>query len=183
MADNDGRPASLKKGALPMDARARTASRALFAGVLVVLSVWIAQGFLAPLGWAAVVAITTWPLYRQFTTLLASQRDSVGPSLVFTFLVGLVLLVPVGLAAHPPRRRLKRSGNPSPITGSTESPRPWLPSLPVVGNQVAQWWRANLSDAKAVTLWIGAADAHKEAARTQGLGVDLLHRFFYSSSR
>ena len=48
----------------------------------------------------------------------------------------------------------------------------------MVGNQVAQWWRANLSDAKAVTLWIGAADAHKEAARTQALGVDLLHRFF-----
>ena len=50
----------------------------------------------------------------------------------------------------------------------------------VAGAAVRRWvWPA----AKAVTLWIGAADAHKEAARTQALGVDLLHRFFYSSSR
>ena len=90
---------SLKKGPLPWTLGPDGVARA-FRGRPVVLSIWIAQGFLAPIGWAAVIAITTWPLYRRFTILLASQRDSIGPPLVFTLLIGLVLLVPVGLAAH-----------------------------------------------------------------------------------
>ena len=117
-----------------MDARARTASRALFAGVLVLLSIWIAQGFLAPIGWAAVIAITTWPLYRRFTILLASQRDSIGPPLVFTLLIGLVLLVPVGLAAHRATQETEAIGQSITHYRQHGIPAPeWLPSVPCGG--------------------------------------------------
>ena len=41
------REARSKKSALPMDARARNASRAILAVVLVMLSLWVARDFLA----------------------------------------------------------------------------------------------------------------------------------------
>lgn len=178
MPDSAKRPPA-KNGALPMDARARTASRVLFAVVLVLLSLWVAQSFLAPVGWAAVIAITTWPLYRRFINLFGRLREGVLPPLLFTVLVGLVLLLPVALAAHRVTEETQAIGQTISDYRKHGIPAPeWLPAVPGLGNRVSQWWRANLSDPKVVTEWIGAADAKNDAAATRALGTEIGHRLF-----
>lgn len=69
-----------RSAALPIDARARMASRILLAVLLVLLSLWLAQEFLAPLGWAVVIAITTWPLYLRFAEHIPGRLGSVHAS-------------------------------------------------------------------------------------------------------
>jgi predicted PurR-regulated permease PerM len=168
-----------KNGALPTDARTRTVSRALFAIVLVLLSFWVALGFLAPIGWAAVIALTSWSLYRRFSNLFGGLRDSVLPPLLFTLLVGLVLFLPVGLAAHRAGEETHAIGQTISRFRETGIPAPvWLPAVPGFGDQASRWWKANLSDPKMVTEWIGSADAKNDAATTRALGAEIGHRFF-----
>ena len=174
------REARSKKSALPMDARARNVSRATLAVVLVMLSLWVAREFLASVGWAAVIAVTAWPLYEQFAKRLGrSSRSAVAP-LVFTLLVGVVLFLPVGLAAHRASQDIQAVSLSVSHYRQHGIPMPeWLPNTPVIGTAVAQWWKNNLSDSRVITEWIGSPDVKNDAAMTRTLGVEFLYRFFH----
>ena len=67
-------PPSLEK---PIDSRAQLATRAAFAILLVLLALWVGSDFLTALAWAAVIAITTWPVYIRFATLISDDRSPV----------------------------------------------------------------------------------------------------------
>jgi predicted PurR-regulated permease PerM len=164
---------------LKTNGRGRAASRIALALLLLLLAVWVAQDFLAPLGWAVVIAITCWPLYLRFANLFAKLRRSVLAPLLFTALVGFILFLPVALAVHQATEEgqaiaaslthYRQNGIPVPE---------WLPSVPAVGEHIARWWQANLSDVNAVGGWIGSDDTKNDAAVTQAIGIQLLHRLF-----
>jgi predicted PurR-regulated permease PerM len=50
---------------LPSNSQARMVARTGLTLALVVLALWIAADFLPALGWAAIIAITAWPLYAR----------------------------------------------------------------------------------------------------------------------
>ena len=49
---------------LPLPASTRTIARSVLAIALVASAVWIARDFLPAIAWAAIIAITIWPLYH-----------------------------------------------------------------------------------------------------------------------
>jgi predicted PurR-regulated permease PerM len=164
--------------ALPMDGRARQVSRATLAIALVILSLWMAYDFLVPVGWAILIAVTTWPIYIRFANFVPGSRSQVYAPLLFTLLTGLALFLPVAIAAH--RATYEGQAISQSINKYRENgiPQPeWLSRVPTIGDQAANWWRDNLSDAKFVSEWIGAADSKKDAAVTRALGSEVLHRF------
>ena len=141
------REARSKKSALPIDARARIASRAILAVILVMLALWVARDFLASVGWAAVIAVTAWPLYVQFAKRVGRPSGSIVSPLVFTLLVGVVLFLPVGLAAHRAGQDIQAVSLSVAHYRQNGIPMPgWVPNTPVIGTTVAQWWKNNLSD-------------------------------------
>jgi hypothetical protein len=91
---------SLVKAALPFDTRARTVARVAIAILVVLLAAWVARDFLVALTWAAVIAIAVWPIYIRFAISVLGGRSPAVAPLLFTFLTGLVLLVPIALAVH-----------------------------------------------------------------------------------
>jgi hypothetical protein len=56
----------VEKLALPFDSRARAVTRTAIAVLVVLLAAWVARDFLAALIWAAVIAISAWPIYIRF---------------------------------------------------------------------------------------------------------------------
>ena len=102
LESNDGgrvlRP--LEKATLPFDSRARTVARVAIAIMVVLLAAWVARDFLAALTWAAVIAIAVWPIYIRCAISVLGGRSPAGAPLLFTFLTGLVVLVPIALAVH-----------------------------------------------------------------------------------
>ena len=56
----------VEKAALPIDSRVRAATRTALVILLVVLALWVASDFLSALAWAAIIAITTWPIHTGF---------------------------------------------------------------------------------------------------------------------
>src|SRR5712672_2256174 len=80
--------------ALPIDSRTRAVARTAFAILLALLALWVASDFLSALTWAAIIAVTTWPIYTRFAMLIAGGRAPAMAALLFTLLTGLVLLLP-----------------------------------------------------------------------------------------
>jgi predicted PurR-regulated permease PerM len=95
-----GMQTSLKTAVLPFDSRSRAMPRAAIAILVVLVAAWVARGFLIALIWAAVIAITLWPIYVRFESRIFGGRSHTLAPLLFTFLIGLVLVVPIVMAVH-----------------------------------------------------------------------------------
>jgi predicted PurR-regulated permease PerM len=162
---------------LPIDARARTMARAVLVIILVLLAAWVAFDFLSALGWAAVLAISLWPLHARFAALIPERRSPLIAPLVFTTVTGLVLFLPIALAVHQMAREsediirwvveLRETGIPVPG---------WLELLPTASEHAVQWWRTNLTDPQAASAWFPTAEG--AAAWTKAFGGQIVFRTF-----
>jgi predicted PurR-regulated permease PerM len=170
---------SVEKAALPFDSRAQAVTRTAIAILVVLLAAWVARDFLVALTWAAVIAIAAWPIYIRFMTPIFGGRSPALAPLLFTFLTGLVLLVPIILTVHQIAQgsdafarslnQLQQSGIPVPV---------WLVRLPIAGEYLDLWWRANLSNPEVLVEWLRGVNTENITAWTSTLGGALLHRLF-----
>ena len=170
-------PGSFDKAALPFDWRARALTRTAIALMVVLLALWVARDFLVALTWAALIAITAWPIYTRFASLTPGGRSPVLAPMLFTLLTGLVLLVPIVLTAHQIAQgsdafvrvlnQLRESGIPVPV---------WLAQLPIAGAYLDLWWRTNLSNPEVLVEWLRGVNIENLTAWTSILGGALLHR-------
>jgi predicted PurR-regulated permease PerM len=161
---------------LPSNFQARMVARTVLTIALVVLALWIAADFLPALGWAAIIAITAWPLYVRCMPYLGETRPVLAP-LIFTTLIAAIVFVPLALAAH----QLARQGDVAFawIAQSRESGiaiPSWVAQLPIAAETVRQWWEQNLSDPAAAASWFESINAERAADWTSALGSQLLHR-------
>ena len=166
------------KKPLPLDSSARMRARVVLAIGLFALALWTASGFLPSLLWAAILAVTLWPLYTIFAV-----RFTTGPSgvaaFVFTFIVALILFTPMGLAIY----QIAQQGDL--LVGWLKQAREngvevpdWLGRLPIAAESVQQWWRDNLSDPTAAKAWLQTINADNASNFFTTFGGQLLHRMF-----
>ena len=145
---------------------------------LFALALWTASSLLPSLIWAAILAVTLWPLYTKFAV-----RFTAGPSgiaaFVFTFIVALILFTPMGLAIYQIAQQgdllvawLKQARE-----NGVEVPD-WLGRLPIAAESVQQWWRDNLSDPTAAKAWLQTINADNASNFFTTFGGQLLHRMF-----
>ncbi|HEY0569323.1 MAG TPA: AI-2E family transporter [Xanthobacteraceae bacterium] len=174
---SDSEPA--ERTALPIDAQARRVARATFTILLVSLAFWVARDFLPALAWAAVIALTIWPLYIRFRGLISEHRTPTLAPLLFTLLVATVIFVPLLLPLQKAAQesdtiiqwvtKLREQGVPAPH---------WLAGLPIAGNQAAEWWNANLANPEAASQWLSRVNMDNVTEWTRTFGGQLLHRLF-----
>lgn len=121
--------------------------------LILLAGVYFFRGFLVPVLAALIIGFASWPLYRKVvarchgnTTLAASLAILV---------VLLVLVVPLSVALHFAIGEASnfvrwvveanRSGAPVPQ---------WIQALPIVGEQLAAYWREHLGEPHALGEWI-----------------------------
>jgi predicted PurR-regulated permease PerM len=153
-------------------------ARVVLALALVGLAAWTAAGFLPSLIWATILAGSLWPLYIKFARLFASGPSALAAS-IFTVVVAVVLITPMSLAVYQVAQqedvlvswlnRAQESGIEVPD---------WLARLPLAAEAMQQWWRANLSDPKAVTGWLRTINADNASDFFKTFGGQLSHRLF-----
>ena len=167
------------KAALPIDGAARRTTRIGLAVGLVVLGLWVAQDFLAPLGWAAVIALTVWPVYQKFAATISAGRSTWLAPLTFTLIVGAVLFLPAVIALHQATQEIQLVAESISHIRENGVPVPgWLAYLPF-GEQGMRWWTVNLSDPNGAVEWFGGKSSKEsDAAVTRALGSELLYRLF-----
>ena len=165
---------------LPTDGTGRKRARVVFAIGLGLLGLWVAWDFLTPFAWAAVLALTLWPLYRRLAGRVSFDRANVFAPLLFTVGVGIVLFIPVALALHQIAQEgqavaqylshVRHNGIPVPQ---------WLNQMPL-GDHAVRWWTSNLADPKGATVLLGGnPDAESDAGWSRSLAGQMLHRTFH----
>jgi predicted PurR-regulated permease PerM len=156
-------------------ATAQRIARVVLTIALVGLGAWILHRFLAALAWAGVLAIALWPFYRRLARALPGE-GIVAP-LLATLLIGLVFTVPfvyvliegaaeIRMAVHF-LGEAQRNGVPVPE---------WIPQLPVAGNIIGEWWRANLSDPNAAHELLGRLNTRSVGESARLYGAEIVHR-------
>ena len=164
---------------LPIGSRVHVVMRAVFVTMSTLLALWVASDFLPALTWAALIAITAWPLYIRFATHVFGGRSHTLAPLLFTLLTGLVLVVPIILIVHQIAqgsdafvrwvRQLQEGGIPVPAS---------LVQLPIVGEYLDRWWQSNLSHPAVIFEWLRGVNMGAITVWTGALGGALLHRLF-----
>jgi predicted PurR-regulated permease PerM len=179
MPNRTASKADERRAPLAIDDAGRRRARVALALALVLLSLWVAQDFLAPLAWAVVIALTIWPAYRRLTARMSGAHAKVLAPLLSTLAVGVVLFIPVALALHQAAQeseaiaqylgQVRQNGIPVP---------PWLAHMPL-GEHAARWWSANLSDPQGATALLGGEpDKDSGATLSRALGAQMAHRLF-----
>lgn len=145
--------------------------------LLLAIGLWTIRAFLPALGWAAILAIATWPLYRRVQRRFPPGGHDILWPAVFTLGVALLFFVPLALAAIQIAREAhlvfdlveeaRRSGLPVPD---------WLGRLPLVGSAASGWWQDNLASSAAASELIERMNHGAFASYTRSLGGQLVHR-------
>ncbi|HST93430.1 MAG TPA: AI-2E family transporter, partial [Microvirga sp.] len=151
------------------DARTRRRTRLVGAGLLTVLVLWMTRSYLAPLGWAVIIALGVWPLYRRIRPRAAGLP--VAAPLLVTGLLAVVLLVPIVLALVELGREaqsvigwiadVEQHGIPVPD---------WAARLPLLGQSLEAWWRTHLSAPRSAGELLGGLDTQAVTAWSRTLG-------------
>jgi predicted PurR-regulated permease PerM len=167
-------PGNLGVGLL---ANAQRINRAVLTIALVLLGVWIVHRFLPALAWAGVLAIAFWPFYKRLTGARPKPWDRILLPLLLTLLIGLIFTAPFIYVVIEGTREFRviihflaeaqRNGISLPV---------WLPQLPLIGNVLADWWRANLSDPNAIQELVGHLDTRSLTGSARQYGAAILHR-------
>lgn len=170
---------SARTVALPANAQARQTARIGLAIALVLLSVWVAWEFIAPLGWAAVITLTTWPAYRKFVQLIPAAPSSVIAPLLFTLILGVVLFIPIAFALHQFAQESQVLAKALAHYRQNGIPVPELLAKIPWSEHAIRWWSANLSEPAVAAEWLGGRnDTQSDIAWTRSLGGQFVYRLF-----
>ena len=143
-------------------------ARVILGGLIIVAGLYVLSAFFAPLGWAVVLAIATWPLYQRFVSALPQKaRRDIAP-LIFTAGITLAFILPIGLGMVEIGRELNgavawlRDAD----HGGSVVPD-YLDKLPLVGGVIADWWRTNMIAEGNITSRFARVDTAALAQFTQ----------------
>jgi predicted PurR-regulated permease PerM len=159
----------------------RGITRTIAAVGLVMLAVWLVRDFLMALTWAGLIAVTVWPVYGRFVLLIPAERDVLAP-LLFTLLIGLVLIIP--LTAAMDQIALGSRFFASTLSELQESGLPvpsWLARLPMAGEYLDTWWRNNLGNPQNLREWLGHLNIESITAWARVLSGAVLQGLFHFS--
>lgn len=124
-----------------MNETTRAYTRTALAALIVVGAVWVLSPFLPALLFAAILCLTTWPLFARLEGKLKGRTTLA--ALLATLLLALVVLLPMSYLAATIAdgvARLIALLRPW-FEAGDYAPPDWLAGLPLLGEQLDAYWR------------------------------------------
>jgi predicted PurR-regulated permease PerM len=121
--------------------------------LLLAAGVYFFRGFVVPVLAALIIGFASWPLYQRGLARCGGNT-AIGASLALVLVI-VVLVVPLMLALH---YALQEAGTL--VHWLLEANRhgaavpQWIEALPLVGERLAEYWRAHLGEPGALGEWI-----------------------------
>jgi predicted PurR-regulated permease PerM len=152
-------------------------SLAILGLTMAALGVFILQGFVRSLVWAAIFAVALKPLYthaeRRWPQL---HRTIVLPGL-FPLAVLLVFVVPLVLLLFQLSHEVSALSHLAVDYQKTGVPMPdFLGNLPGIGQSAQDWWQQNLSDPQDMQALLGHLNRDELLSFSRTFGSNVLHR-------
>ncbi|USI72941.1 AI-2E family transporter [Sphingomonas morindae] len=152
-------------------------ARILLSLALVLLGLWIVQGFLASLIWAAVIAIAISPLYGRVKRRWPKAASGALAPLIATTLIAAIVLVPITVGLFRAAAEAQDAVRWLASARDNGVPVPsWLFSLPVGSQSAVAWWQVHLATPEATRAELARFDNAYLIHHTQLVGKGLIHR-------
>lgn len=127
----------------------------IFTCLILLAAFTVLQPFLLPIIWAAVIAITTWPLHRRIRARLGERHDLA--ALATTAVVALTLAGPmIALAIFVVEDVQTSVAYLIRANSEGVAVPPWLAGMPLAGEFLAQQWALYLGEPNQLSLLFSA---------------------------
>jgi predicted PurR-regulated permease PerM len=137
---------------MPPVLRAPLITRGLLLLILAA-GVYFFHGFLVPALAALIIGFATWPLYRRLVGRCSGNTTLAASLAILVVLV--VLVVPLSVALHYAIREASEFVHWAIEANRHGAPVPaWIEALPLIGLQLATYWREHLGAPQALGEWI-----------------------------
>jgi predicted PurR-regulated permease PerM len=143
-----------------------------FTLLIIVLAIWMVLPFATPIAWAVVIAIAEWPLFRRGIARFPGHPLLV--ALGLTLATALLVILPLSFAAVALAQESQGALTWFQHVQQTGLPEPsWLHGLPLIGDRLANWWRANLVNGPAASALLAAISATSVLSWTRSIGAEV----------
>jgi len=151
----------------------------ILSALVLSLSLWILRSFAAPLVWAAILALASWPAYRRFANRLPKRTASTVTPALFTVLMSLLVLGPMMFAFFALMTHAQIWAQQVVLANKEGLATPgWLQAVPIIGPWLVNQWNAILGTPNGVALWLQSADPASFLQSVQSLGQFILRHVF-----
>lgn len=144
---------------------------------IICLTLFIIHRFIPSLIWAAIIVISTYPLYKKWRAFFA-EHDNVS-ALLFTLLIGLLFLLPLSWLVRILVKELQifinflqdinQQGGAAPM---------FIRNIPLVGNELVSYWNENIGQPGKIRDLL--SNIHLSLTPTsyyvKQIGINLAHR-------
>lgn len=142
--------------------------------LILLLTAWVARGFLLPLAWAAVLAIAEWPLYRRAIARYPARGGLLSAG--FSLATALLVILPISLVAVTVAQESQAAIEWVTQVQHTGLAEPsWLGGLPLVGGRADQFWREHVGSPQAASGLLGGLSAASLFSWTRSIGGQFAH--------
>jgi predicted PurR-regulated permease PerM len=157
-------------------AKMQRVARLVLVGLLLLLGLWIAHGFLAALLWAVVLTIAVDPLHLRLRAWLHGAHRIIIP-LIITALAALVVLIPLAFGVSQAVREAHDLATWITLAQAQGVPVPdWVSHLPFGGEAVRGWWLTHLARPEDAAEQFHALQAGEWLTRSRVIGANVAHR-------
>lgn len=146
---------------------------------IVAFALFIVHRFIPSIIWAAIIVIATYPLYKHWRRFFGRQHDL--SALLFTFVFGLLLLLPLSWLISILITELQLFINYLQIINKKGGIAPdFIRQFPLIGNDLVAYWDAHIGHPGDVRGLLSNLHLSLTPASyyIKQVGVDLAHRGF-----
>lgn len=137
--------------------------------VIIALAVYVARSFLAPIAWAAVLAVALWPLYARAVARAPARRGLIAAG--FALATALLVMVPIAIVAGSAVQESQGATDWVQQVQHTGLPAPaWLGGLPLVGERALGFWQSHIGSPQAAGNLLGGINAGAVFGWTRTIG-------------
>lgn len=123
-----------------------SALRLAAVALLLVASVRVILPFLGALTWAAIIAITAWPLHKRLSLRLGGRKRWAATIIVLGLLLVLALPITLMVATAVETLPSLRAATQDFSVNALPAAPQWLQNLPLVGSKLVQLWASIQND-------------------------------------
>jgi predicted PurR-regulated permease PerM len=154
--------------------RATIIARLALAGLLALLGLWIARGFLPALAWAVVIAVAIDPLQMRLRARWPGPAGRTWTAAAITLLIALVVILPVAAGITQAAREAQDASAWIAQAQTNGLPVPaWVQQLPLGREMATSWWQTNLATPEGA---VHQFHQLRGVADTRLIGSNVLHR-------
>lgn len=164
---------AVQTGAEQADAEQTLRGRQRWLTLLIfLLALYVAQAFIEPIAWAAVLALAAWPVFIRAVARFGGHEGAI--ALGFVLATAVLVMVPIAIVAGSAVQDSQAATQWVTQVSRTGLAAPqWLGGLPLIGPRALAFWQSHVGSPQAAGEMLGSVNATRVFGYTRTVGGEI----------